>query len=98
MESNFGKKIVGKPRTPSEVQRSTIMPRSWIDGRTMKHTEIPKKQKNGTKPHCKYLAYLNTVHISYKAPSYQRSRYEHQNVSKSGDPDEKRDFEKTTKV
>ena len=41
---------IGNPMTLQEMQRSTIIPGSWTDGGTTKHTEFPKLQEDGTKP------------------------------------------------
>ena len=57
MESNLGKKIIGKPRTPPEVPGNIIIPQSWTDGRTMKNIEILKEQYDGMKP----IAHISTT-------------------------------------
>ena len=90
MVSNVCKKVIGKPRASQEVQNSTIIRRSWTDGGTMKQKGIfffKKKTTEWDAAKVERLDYLNKVDISYRAPHYQTSRYEHRIALKSVDPD-----------
>ena len=81
MENNSGKKTIGKPWTPKEVQRSTTIPPFWNDGKVMRNTEILSCRSIGQK-----FIDLTTIDISHEAPYHQRNRYENTITMQSNDP------------
>ena len=103
MESNDGKKIIGKQRTPREVPRSMVIPQFWTDDTAMRYTKIPKWQEDGMNLIAKFSTISTyTIDISYSAPYHHWSRYENTITMKSGDPDlqasptAKREYRKRT--
>ena len=101
METNFGKKTTGKPRTAKKHGYTSVLDR-WHNDETYRNSQVAI---GWTKTYCKYLDYLHMVGISYTALYHQRCRYENTITMKSGDPDlqagpmaKREDFKKTTKM
>ena len=104
MESNNGKKIIGKQRVPREVPRSMVIPQFWTDDTAMRYTNIPKWQEDAMNLIAKFSTISTyTIDNSYSSPYHHWSRYENTITMKSGDPEaclaaKREDFKKTTKM
>ena len=86
MVNNLSRHIIGRPSTLTKGQEhkySSIFDR-W---RRDEVYRISQQATGCDETRCKYLDYLDKVDMSYNAAQHQRTRYLHQIVFKSGDPD-----------